>query len=501
MAVVEKAGEWKCPACGRQNPHDFAVCPNDATPRTDEAKATGDPLIGEVLGRTYRILRAIGQGGMAKLYEAEHLRIDARYAIKVIHDDLAQDRDLLARFEREARAAGKIHSPQVVRLVDVLRTADGRPCLVTELLEGEDLQTRLDRAGKATVMQAIPVARQICMAAAAAHAVGVVHRDLKPANVFVCTSGEIKVFDFGVAKIESDEKLTRTESVMGTAAYMAPEQARRAAAAGPLADVYSIGAILYHMLTGQPPYGNVPALSRFALVLHEEPDRPRKLEPTIPDGVEGVIQAAMARDPAGRVKSAHELDALLAAFDKSGESRTRYDDKPARSTATPVSGLPIVQPAPSMSAEMQAQDIALKAKLARPIAAFVACASAIGLGAWLAAFLAVIIKPTSTSEHALLAILGLAATAGLVTLHVRRLQPRWNSGPAASRYIRSYSRTLVVGTAVLGGLTLVDLGMLAMFRGTLLGPAVILLLTGVAAVIALGWRSWGLDERLRRWMG
>src|SRR4030095_16476198 len=137
---------------------------------------------------------------------------------------------------------------------------------------------------------------QICRAVAAAHAVGVVHRDLKPSNIFLC-KGEgvpmVKVFDFGVAKLEGDEKLTRTDSVMGTAAYMAPEQARKAADAGPLADVYSMRAVLYHLLTGEPPYGNVPAVSRFALVLHEEPARPRSIEASIPPGVEAVIQQAM----------------------------------------------------------------------------------------------------------------------------------------------------------------------------------------------------------------
>ena len=135
----------------------------------------------------------------------------------------------------------------------------------------------------------------------AIHARGILHRDVKPSNVFLCrepgTSAEagaaapplVKVFDFGVAKLDDDDKLTRTDAVMGTAAYMAPEQARSAADAGPLADVYSTSAVLYHMLCGQPPYGNVPAFSRLALVLHEEPARPRAIEPSIPAGIEAVI--------------------------------------------------------------------------------------------------------------------------------------------------------------------------------------------------------------------
>src|ERR1044071_3089491 len=155
------AGAWTCPTCTNQYPNDFTVCPRDATPRAEQPVATTDAMIGEVLGRTYRILRVIAEGGMARLYEAEHLRIDARYAVKVIHDDLSRDTDLLARFEREARAAARIHSEHVVRLVDVLRTADNRPCLVTELLEGEDLQALLDRVKKLSVAQAIPIAPAI----------------------------------------------------------------------------------------------------------------------------------------------------------------------------------------------------------------------------------------------------------------------------------------------------------------------------------------------------
>src|SRR5215831_5012935 len=349
LAAAAATSSWTCSTCHNVYPADFAVCPRDATPRADGHTPTPDPLIGEVLGRTYRIVRVLGEGGMARLYEAEHLRIDARFAVKVIHDDLSRDPDLLARFEREARAAGRIHSEHVVRMVDVLRTQDNRPCLVTELLEGEDLQALLDRAGKLGVGQAIPIARQICWAMVAAHGVGVVHRDLKPSNVFLCkpttSDGEslVKVFDFGVAKVEDDDKLTRTDAVMGTAAYMAPEQARRAADAGPLSDVYSVSAVLYHMLCGQPPYGNVPAFSRLALVLHEEPARPRSLEPSIPDGIEAVIQHAMARDRQVRIQSALELEAQLAAFDQPVPVATSPAAAPApRARSVITGGNPVV---------------------------------------------------------------------------------------------------------------------------------------------------------------
>jgi eukaryotic-like serine/threonine-protein kinase len=542
LALAASASTWTCPTCNNQYPSDFAVCPRDATPRTEQAVAVVDPLIGEVLGRTYRIVRVLGEGGMARLYEAEHLRIEARYAVKVIHDDLARDPDLLARFEREARAAARIRSEHVVRLVDVLRTQDNRPCLVTELLEGEDLQALLDRVKKLSVAQAIPIARQICRAMAAAHAVGVVHRDLKPSNVFLCrapsrpdrrsqiTGGGdpdprgidrmrsvtprpegdepggplVKVFDFGVAKLEDDDKLTRTDAVMGTAAYMAPEQARRAADAGQLSDVYSASAVLYHMLTGEPPYGHVPAVSRLALVLHDEPARPRSLEPSIPDGVEAVIQHAMARDRASRIQSALELEGQLAAFDRS-----------PRTTGTAISAI-AAGPGPvaphttsdslshSLSQSLSdsiATQIVVRARIARPLAVVVAAASSLAAGAWIAALLAVIVQPSSGGERTLLGLFALAACAGVGLLHVRTLRPSWGSAPAVIRHIRPAARALVAGVLTFGALELIAGGTIAVFGAPALGPGGRVVLAGLAAALGLLWQRLRLDERLQRRIG
>jgi serine/threonine-protein kinase len=501
-------GSWTCSTCHHVYPADFAVCPRDASPRSDGHTPTPDPLVGEVLGRTYRIVRVLGEGGMARLYEAEHLRIDARFAVKVIHDDLSRDPDLLARFEREARAAGRIHSEHVVRMVDVLRTPDNRPCLVTELLEGEDLQALLDRVGKLAAADAVPIARQICRAVAAAHAVGVVHRDLKPANVFLCkpADGEaplVKVFDFGVAKLEDDDKLTRTDAVMGTAAYMAPEQARRAADAGPLSDVYSTSAVLYHMLCGQPPYGNVPAFSRLAMVLHEEPARPRSLEPSVPDGVEAVIQHAMARDRQVRIQTAVELEAQLAAFDQPVPVAASPAPTPmprARSVIT--GGNPVVGSSGSLAAvDPMATQIVVRARLARPLAAMVALASSLAAGAWIAALLAVVIVPTSSGEHALIGVIAVAAIAAVGFAHFRVLRPSWASAPAVLRHIRSAARALVAGGLTFGALELSVQGTLAVFGAPALGVGTRVILAGAAAAIGLGWQILRLGERLRRRIG
>ena len=507
-ATGDAGGTWTCSACHNVYPADFAVCPRDATPRADGLTPVPDPLIGEVLGRTYRIVRVLGEGGMARLYEAEHLRIDARFAVKVIHDDLSRDPDLLARFEREARAAGRIHSEHVVRVVDVLRTQDNRPCLVTELLEGEDLQALLDRTGKLAAADALPIGRQICRAVAAAHAVGVVHRDLKPANVFLCKGGDgdmplVKVFDFGVAKLEDDDKLTRTDAVMGTAAYMAPEQARSAADAGPLADVYSTSAVLYHMLCGQPPYGNVPAFSRLALVLHEEPARPRALEASIPAGVEAVIQQAMARDRSVRIQTALDLEAQLAAFDQPAAAPPRVPTPQPRARTGATGGNPVVASSSGslVAGDPMATQIVVRARLARPLAAVVALASSLAAGAWLAALLMVLIAPASTGEHALIGVIAAAAIVGVAIAHVRKLRPSWASAPAVLRHIGPAARAIVAGGLTFGALELAIQGTLAVFGAPGLGLGTPIVLAGVAAAIGLGWQTLRLGERLRRRIG
>ena len=456
------ADEWTCQTCGRRYPSDYALCPRDATPRVDEA-GRADPLIGAVLGRTYQIKRFLADGGMARLYEAEHLRIDAHFAIKVIHHDLAAKPDLLVRFEREARAVAKVQSDHIVRLVDVLVTGDGRPCLVTELLEGEDLEHCLDRVRKLSIDQAIPIARQLCRAIADAHAAGVVHRDLKPSNVFLCRREGVplvKVVDFGIAKLDDEDRLTRTGAVMGTYAYMPPEQARHAADAGPLADIYSIGAVLYHALTGEPPYGNLPAMSRFALLLSEEPARPRAIEPSIPEGFEAVIQHAMSRDRSARIASAAELDAQLAAF-----------EAPVQGSARPVA-------APITTQEASAGDIARRARVARPLAGMLAAMSSVGSGAWVAALLATMFAPESSGERGLIAFIALGAALAVALIQIRGLYTRWNSTPAITQHSRPVARALTTGTIVLGSLVLVEYSVRALLHAEPLGTITRLIITG-----------------------
>jgi hypothetical protein len=299
------------------------VCPRDATP-LESMKEGDDPFIGKVLGSSYEIARLVGEGGMGRVYEARHLRLrDRRFAVKLLHPEFARQPDVVARFQREAESASSIAHPNVVDVFDVDKTSDGVPFLVGEFLEGEELGDYIKRVGKLPVPVAVGIARQVCKALAAAHARGIVHRDMKPENVFLVERDGVKVvkvLDFGISKAGSGEThLTRTGMIMGTPSYMAPEQAR-GENVDLRADVYSIGALLYHALTGQRPFDSDDTAATLNMVLTEEPARPHLLVPEVPEAMELVVQRAMAKDPRDRYQTSAEFDLALAPFDIEGEA-------------------------------------------------------------------------------------------------------------------------------------------------------------------------------------
>ncbi|MFO0659083.1 MAG: serine/threonine-protein kinase [Polyangiaceae bacterium] len=311
-----------CPTCGNRFPGDFKVCPHDATPLVD-AVAEEDTLIGATLGDSYRIVRAIGEGGMGRVYEARHVRLpNRRYAVKVLHAEYSRQNETVMRFQREAEAASGIGHSNVITVFDVSTTPDGRPYMVCELLEGEDFGAHLERVGRCDVTTTIRIVRPVCRALAAAHAKGVIHRDMKPENVFLSGPIEapsVKLLDFGISKVAEPQTgggatLTKTGIVMGTPAYMAPEQAM-GLKVDPRADVYAVGAILYRALTGRRPFLATDVMTMLTAVMTEEPERPRSIDATIPEGLELVIQRAMAKEPADRFPTMDALDAALAPFD------------------------------------------------------------------------------------------------------------------------------------------------------------------------------------------
>jgi len=358
QAQTTEAEPIHCPTCGKDYPGDFSVCPLDATPLR---AAGGDPLIGNVLAGTYHVKRSVAQGGMGRLYEGLHMRLGQPVAIKVMYEAHALKREAMERAELEARAMSSIRSDHVAMVLDLVRTNDGRPGLVTELLQGEDLQALIDREGKLPVEEAADILRQVCLGLAAAHEEGVVHRDLKPSNIFLAkrSGGRTvaKILDFGIAKTEEAKGLTQTSSFLGTPDYMAPEQAKGASDVDARADLYALGAILYHACTGRRPYGENDATTTLMRLLREEPPRAQVVDPTLPDGVAAVIEHLIARDPESRPSSADEARELL---------------RPFSTAATRGEGV-------------SARELTYRARIARPVAIYRAILGALVLGAWFAA--------------------------------------------------------------------------------------------------------------------
>ncbi|HEU5057872.1 MAG TPA: protein kinase [Kofleriaceae bacterium] len=277
--------------------------PSAETRRTD--------FLNEVIDGRYRIDELIGEGGMGRVYLAEHVEIGKRVAIKILHPVYGRMPDLVERFRREARAASKIGHPHIVDVTDSGTTVDGSVYFVMEYLEGVELASVIDREGALDVARALRITTQICRALAAAHAVGIIHRDLKPENVFLTVregaADFVKVLDFGIAKSSEAEeargkRLTHPGMAMGTPEYMSPEQAA-GRPADERCDVYAVGAILYEMLTGAPPYDGDNFMEILTKKATVDPAPPSALRPEIPPMVEVLVTSAMARDPEKRPPS------------------------------------------------------------------------------------------------------------------------------------------------------------------------------------------------------
>src|SRR5688572_4271074 len=256
-----------CPTCGKQYPSDVKFCPIDQSPLQADATVQGqipsDPLIGHTLDEKYRIEERLGVGGMGMVYRARHLLIDRPVAIKVLNQRFVEDEAARVRFQREARAAGRIQHLNAVSVTDFGQTLEGYVYIVMELLEGRTLREVVAKEAPMETARAVSIMLQVSAAVAAAHEAGVIHRDLKPGNIFVSQRPDVpavvKVLDFGIAKLAAETldeddalNLTQVGAMIGTPRYMSPEQCNGLELT-PASDVYSLGVILYEMLSGMVP--------------------------------------------------------------------------------------------------------------------------------------------------------------------------------------------------------------------------------------------------------
>jgi len=310
----------QCPRCGRQFPDDVHVCPDDFTLLQADATIADvpiDPLIGRVFDDKYRLEERLGGGGMGTVYRATHLLIDRQVAIKVLSQRFVGDETAQQRFRREARASGRMQHPNAVAVNDFGATEDGWLYIVMELLEGQTLRDLLARESPLDPARAVSFMLQTCAAVGAAHEAGLIHRDLKPANIFIEQRPNfpavVKVLDFGVAKFAVEEHeddydtLTQVGAIIGTPRYMSPEQCAGTASLTPAADVYSLGIILYEMLTGASPFTGDTPLALALKQVSEAPRPPREIVPSIPEALERVVLHALAKNPGARPQDAHEL--------------------------------------------------------------------------------------------------------------------------------------------------------------------------------------------------
>ena len=345
----------KCTACGNVFDKALSFCPNDGL-----RLVAVDTLIGQTLDGRYRIEKVLGKGGMGVVYCATHVHIDSQFAVKVLNPDLVANQSAIERFRREAKAAGRIQHPNAIQVTDFGVTPERVVYLVMEIAHGDSLRQLLNEAGAFDYRRAVEIMLQVCAAIEAAHQSGVIHRDLKPDNIVIWRVGaseRVKVLDFGIAKLRERRRATDTDApfelapheqgtlteagtLIGTPHYMSPEQCR-AKELGPPSDIYSLGLILYEMLSGELPFNDENPIEVVFKQLKEAPRPLREISPTVPAPIERVVMRALEKDPARRQGSAADFarelqEAVREAAHTRDEAPDVWRSEEARRPAAPA---------------------------------------------------------------------------------------------------------------------------------------------------------------------
>lgn len=357
-----------CPHCSSAHPRTWSHCPTTGKPLT-----TGPALVGRVIAGRYRIRGLLGEGGMGAVYEAEHLSVGRRVALKRLHPELATDAHSVTRFQREARAAGATGHEHVVDVLDLGFAEDGAPYLVMELLAGESLAQRLARQKSLPPDRAASIAGQVLSALEAVHALDVIHRDLKPDNIFLTRragrNDYVKVLDFGVSKMAADKdpKLTRTGMMVGTPHYMSPEQARGVRQLDHRVDLYAVGVILFECLSGQLPFHAENYHALLQSILAREAPSLVSLVPSIDAKLAAVVARALAKRPDDRYPDARAMWEALVPFGAPALADVRSSHPPARAAARPLGATASLAMGRMATSPMDASMLASKLEEASPV--------------------------------------------------------------------------------------------------------------------------------------
>ncbi|HMY16565.1 MAG TPA: serine/threonine-protein kinase, partial [Polyangium sp.] len=308
------------------------------TNQPDSSMNEGVPLPGTILAGKYVVMRVLGQGGMGIVLEARNQRTEQAVAIKLLLPHARHLSDVVARFEREARAAARIQGAHVVRVYDVDNLPDGSPMMVMELLQGWDLGQELAARGPLPYPEAVDFILQACEAIGQAHQMGIVHRDIKPANLFLCQEGPrrlVKVVDFGISKVvdpsQDPANQTATTSAFGTPQYMSPEQVRSTKNVDGRSDIWALGVVLYELLGGRAPFGGETSTATLAAIIADSPIDLRSIRPDVPAKLADAVVKSLEKRVEDRFQDISSFMAALTPFSSKNASASTL----AR-VATPV---------------------------------------------------------------------------------------------------------------------------------------------------------------------